>query len=90
MDRATHLDHGVLAELLEPFASNGVLYAVLPDQVPGALTDAPMLTDDMDFPDNGEATAIGRVWWFPNYQVESFAETLLETGSVFFPEAQSA
>jgi hypothetical protein len=39
----------------------------------GALTDAPILRDDD-----------GSVWWFPNYCIEDWTETLIEKGAVTF------
>lgn len=85
-----HRDHGVLADLLEftGWTPNGRLYQVAPESI-GALTDAPILTDDMSFSDDGRQEVVGKVWWFPNYQVESFAETLIKAGRVVFTQAAS-
>lgn len=94
LDKSTHKDHGFLADLLEHtgWGPNGRLAQVAPEDV-GALTDAPILTDDLVIDDHGEMTVHGRVWWFPNYQIESFAETLIKTGKVTFqlaPEEPAA
>lgn len=88
LDKATHMDHGFLADLLEDtgWSPNGRLYQVRPEWI-AALTDAPILTDDLSFEEDGTALVCGRVWWFPNYMVESFAETLINTGSVIFTAA---
>lgn len=87
LDKCTHKDHGFLADLLEytGWSGNGHLYQVQPEWI-GALTDAPILTDDMIFGDDG-SEVVGNVWWFPNYQVESFAETLIRDGRVVFTPA---
>jgi hypothetical protein len=65
---------------------------VAPEYVPGALTDAPILTrsDDRAYPDNGEVVLYpsARIFWFPNYMVEDPWETLKNTGRVKFREAE--
>ncbi len=50
----------------------------------GALTEAPMVTDDFSVLDNGDKVILGNVWWFPNYCVENPVETLVEKGRVVF------
>jgi hypothetical protein len=72
-------------EMLESngWAGNSVLMRIDPEDV-GALTDAPIVTDDRTIEDNGSVTVNGNVWWFPNYMVENFAETLIREGSVTF------
>lgn len=89
LDKATHTDHGFLADLLENtgWEANGHMYQVQPEWI-GALTDAPILSDQVNSPDGLEFPEVaGRVWWFPNYQVESFAETLIRDGRVVFARA---
>lgn len=88
LDKSTHKDHGFLAYLLEHtgWSPNGQLHQVQPEWI-GALTDAPILTDDLVIEDDGTANVPGKVWWFPNYQVESFAETLIREGRVVFTAA---
>jgi hypothetical protein len=84
-DRVGGDDVAFLVEMLDTFgyAGNGVLSAIRPVDV-GALTDAPMLSDGVALRDSGETDVTGKVWWFPNYQVEDFATTLLEKGRVTF------
>ncbi|MCZ2113085.1 MAG: hypothetical protein LC131_04525 [Anaerolineae bacterium] len=94
LEKCVHKDHGFLADLLEYTGRgpNGHLDQVAPEDI-GALTDAPILTDDLEVDDQGVKTIHGRVWWFPNYQIESFAETLIKTGNVTFqlvPEEPAA
>ena len=57
--------------------------AVAPEWI-GALTDAPIVTDGMTIKDDDTREVYGKVWWFPNYQVEDPIETLVETGRVVF------
>ncbi len=87
LSKSMHKDHGFLADLLEytGWSGNGRLHQVQPELI-GALTDAPILTDDMIFGDDG-SEVVGNVWWFPNYQVVSFAETLIRDGRVVFTKA---
>lgn len=81
-------DRGLAAELLEDtgWSPNGRLYLVAPEDI-GALTDSPIFADRMDHDDTGRVREVGNVWWFPNYQVENFAEKLLAEGSVCFVAA---
>lgn len=68
------------------FLGNAKLFGIDPVNV-GALTDAPMLSDAIDLQDDGSIVVLGNVWWYPNYQVEDFAERLIERGSVTFRTA---
>lgn len=86
LDRTTNRDSGFLTDLLEDWSANGHLYPVAPEWI-GALTDAPIITDDLTIEDDGKAVVNGRVWWFPGYETESFAQTLIEKGSVTFAPA---
>lgn len=53
----------------------------------GALTDAPMLTDDLEIAEDGKRTVHGAVWAFMAYQVADPTEALQARGWVLFPEA---
>lgn len=98
LDNATHMDHDFLDNLLEDagWSTNGQLYAVAPDWI-GALTDAPMISDyclnpdffhDSETPESDlECQKNANVWWYPDYQVLSFAEELIKHGSVAFSKA---
>src|SRR5208283_5888464 len=70
----------IFSELIEWHLCNGWEF-VAPEEI-GALTAAPILSDSAMRNDKGELTAIDKVFWFPNYQVESEIETLLEKGRV--------
>lgn len=88
LDSTYHRDHGFLAEMLEyaGWSTNGKLHPVMPEWI-GALTDAPIVSDDVVFNDDGSHDVPGKVWWFPSYELESFAETLIKTGRVLFRAA---
>lgn len=89
LDRCTHRDHGFLADLLEHtgWSGNGKLHQVQPEWV-AALTDAPILTDDLVHSDGDDMPKVeGTVWWYPDYAVKSFAEELIDTGRTVFTRA---
>jgi hypothetical protein len=50
----------------------------------GAMTDAPILSDEVLRDESGSLVHVGRVYWFPNYAVEDPLETLWEKGEVVF------
>lgn len=52
------------------------------------LTDAPCIAEGHTINDNGECEIIGRLWWFPDYMVKSFAEEIIQTGKTVFTLAQ--
>lgn len=88
-DRHGSNDEAFLADLLEAtgWEGNSVLMKIQPEDV-GGLTDSPILTDDRTIKDDGTVVVQGRVWWFPNYMVENFADTLIEKGRVAFTLAE--
>lgn len=51
------------------------------------MTDAPIITDNLTIEDDGTPVVNGNVWWFPGYEVKSFAEELIEKGSITFTAA---
>jgi hypothetical protein len=57
---------------------------MVPPEDVGALTSAPILSDSAQRDDDGKLTAIGNVWWFPEYAVTSELEELMEKGFVEF------
>lgn len=90
LDRCTHRDHGFLADLLDHtgWQGNGQLHQVQPEWV-AALTDAPILTDDLVLSDDADMPKVeGTVWWYPDYMVKSFAEELISTGRVVFTKGE--
>lgn len=83
-------DNRFLGEMLEEFgySTNGGFQQIYPEDV-GALTDAPMFADEVIYSDSANQPRIaeGNVYWFPNYQVENFADTLIRDGKVTFRKA---
>lgn len=92
-DEAPHKDHAFLDSLLDYMATYryGTVhyYRVLPEWI-GALTDAPIITDNEPIHQD-DGTVIfdddAKFWWYPNYQVSSFGERLIENGQVIFDKA---
>ena len=83
--RCGEKDDMFLSELLEEtgWSANGRLYKVEPIDV-GALTEAPLLTNDLVVEDNGDVLVTGAVWWFQDYMIENFADRLIKNGQVLF------
>jgi hypothetical protein len=85
-------EHGFLAELLDyaGWSTNGILESVMSYQI-GAMTDAPLIAEDVEYDDDDEGKVLhtGWIWWFPGYETVSFAERLIATGSVIFKRAPS-
>lgn len=81
-------DKTFLSDMLDffGFTPNGELYAINPQDV-GALTDAPILADEVDYLDNGDTVVRGQVWWYPGYELKNFAQELAQNGSVVFQKA---
>jgi len=82
------------AEMLVSEAFHEILVFIRPENI-GALTDAPILTDDADYSDEamlagGPVPAEGaNVWWFPDYAVCDPWEELKNRGRVVFTKAES-
>jgi hypothetical protein len=58
-------------------------YFVLPEQI-GALTSAPIFTDELDIDDDGKVAYVGDVFWYPNYMLIDPWEELKNKGYVIF------
>lgn len=84
-----NIDHEVLASMLDHFGfiGNAQYLPILPEDI-GALTDAPMFSDEVEYLEDGRKRVTGNVWWFPAYSVEYFARVLRTQGKVTFNKAQ--
>jgi hypothetical protein len=60
--------------LLEDHLCNG--WEMVPPEDIGALTAAPILSDEVVRDDEGRLIAAGRVYWYPDYQVRDEIEEL--------------
>ena len=77
-------------DLFERWSSNGsyTLFDAAQGNPFVGLTSAPCIAECIDHDDNGEAEIVGRCWWFPNYQVTSYAEELRTKGQTTFALAE--
>ncbi len=75
-----------LSEVIEWQLGNGWSW-VRPEEI-GALTDAPILSDDIEYDDEGEVVRVGAVYWYPRYDVADPVAQLLANGSVEFERVQ--
>lgn len=73
---------GKLAQVIEWQLSNGWEF-VRPEDI-GALTEAPILTEEIDTDDRGTVLSVGTVYWYPQYDVSDPVAKLLENGYVDF------
>lgn len=71
-----------LAEAIEWQLANGWSF-LRPEDV-GALTDAPILSEEVDTDEQGEVRSVGIVYWYPQYQVHDPVAQLLQEGYVEF------
>lgn len=71
-----------LGDLLEHQIGNG--WDLIDPEDVGALTDSPIISDDVTIEDDGTRTISGNVWWFPNYQIENPVGTLCDKRRVIF------
>ena len=78
-------DHEVLYSMLDYFGylGNAKYLPIMPEHI-GALTDAPMFTDELEVSDAGVHDVKGAVWYYPDYQVKAFSEVLQTEGKVTF------
>ncbi|OGC62408.1 hypothetical protein A2264_02535 [candidate division WWE3 bacterium RIFOXYA2_FULL_46_9] len=66
--------HAALCALLEDHLASG--WEMVPPEDIGALTAAPILSDEISRDDVGQLTEAGRVYWYPDYQVRDEIEEL--------------
>lgn len=52
------------------------------------MTDAPILSDDIEYDDEGEVVRVGLVYWYPQYDVADLVVQVLASGSVAFERVQ--
>ena len=78
----------IFHDLIEDHLCNG--WEIIHPEEIGALTSAPILSKEGERDNNGKLLKIGKVYWFPAYEVVCEVEELLANGEVFFPLAAFA
>ena len=75
-------DEAILTDLIEYQLGNG-FHWVMPEDI-GALTDSLIISDAII---DGETTKDEmndtKIWWFPNYQVQSYIDGIENEGVIF-------
>lgn len=87
----TRLDEvAILQEGTESYWTNGGYrpFSAADANPAVGMTEAPCIAEDIAFHDDGRAEVVGKLWWFPNYAVESFLDTLIASRRVVFTLAQ--
>lgn len=76
-----------LWDLLEDFLCSGWDW-IRPEQI-GALTDAPIISNDAQYNDDGDLISINNVWAYVDYMLYDPVEKLFEDGRVIFMNADN-
>lgn len=81
-ERDRHGINAALRALLEDHLCNG--WEMVPPEDLGALTSAPILSDEISRDEKGRVTEAGRVYWYPDYQVRDEIEEIRERLELLF------
>jgi hypothetical protein len=81
-EKDAHGIHAALCALLEDHLGSG--WEMVPPEDLGALTAAPILSNEIVRDDQGEVIEAGRVYWFPDYMVRDEIEELRTELTVLF------
>jgi len=81
-ERDAHGIHAALWTLLEDHLGSG--WEMVPPEDIGALTAAPILSDEIERDEGGRVVEAGRVYWFPDYAVRDEIEELREKLMIVF------
>lgn len=74
---------GDFLHLLESYSCNGS-YAYLTADELGALSESDCIVEYVNHDDSGKIAKVGKIWFFNNYMLENFWETLKEEKQVTF------
>jgi len=78
--------HAALCALLEDHPCNG--WEMVPPEDIGALTAAPIVSDDILRNEEGSVVEVGRVYWYPDYAVRDEIEELRKDLVLVFQGAE--
>lgn len=76
----------VLADLLEPYCTNGGYQPFDPSHGNPfvGITGAPCIAESMDTDDEGTLEIVGRLWCYPDYMIQCPVEKLIERGAAIW------
>lgn len=79
-------DIDVLTQGFEHYWTNGLFHPFPGNSINPrvGLTDAECIAEGMDTDEDGNNEIVGRLWWYPQYEVESCVTELIEKGTVTF------
>jgi hypothetical protein len=81
-ERVMHGIHAALCALLEDHLGNG--WEIVPPEDLGALTAAPILSNEIVRDDDQTIVEAKRVWWFPDYAVRDEIVELRDRQAILF------
>jgi hypothetical protein len=81
-ERDSHGINAALFALLEDHLCNG--WEMLPPEDLGALTAAPILSDEIVRDEQGRLVEAGRVYWYPDYAVRDEIEEIRTKSAIVF------
>jgi len=75
-------DVDLLRELSESYWTNGWFVGGA-DEL-GNLSEAPMISNDFSYDDDGNPFLLGDTWYYPYYQTRNFFDDIIENGYALF------
>ena len=78
-----HSEMATILEFTEHYWTNG--WGVHSADELGNLSEAPLFAEESTIEDDGSIVLGNRVWYHPNYQIESLVEIVLEKGFIELP-----
>lgn len=70
----------------EALTANDSFDWLRPEEI-GALTDAPIIAQDVERNDTGELVSTGAIFWYPQYETTDEISELMERGRLIFTRA---
>ena len=78
-----HGEMDTILEFTEHYWTNG--WGVHSADELGNLSEAPLFAEESTIEDDGSIVLGERVWYHPNYQIESLVDTVLQNGFIELP-----
>jgi len=70
------------------FTGQGFTFGWLQPEAIGALTDSPILSNNVRYNDDGDIVVVPNVWWYPNYMIDDIIEKMYSNGYLIFDKAE--